>query len=282
MKSSLWWLGLIFGTLSVVMLIKHGFDYGFVAPLQLMLDFYEQAMQVLFGWAEPWIRGRLVEWKAWIGLELHLASSWKYFFVLMMLVVGVSVRINLANPQHPDYAAAIFAFVVGLFISALTGVVCGSLSTAAHTSQIVPLLILAVPIVGLAAFFLLTGFYTELQFSADAEDLWGGLKEKSRFALAWLVYGGIIIGGLSVLLNVRRDIAPEGAALASLATFIVGMAFLMLMRDIWFAIYRNEGRGRLRTFRGRTDGGLAISILASAVGAVAFLAINAGLKLAGL
>ncbi len=78
-------LSAIFGTLSVVMLIKHGFAVSFVSSLQIVLNFYDQAMQVLFGWAEPWIKQELAALRDWIGWNLQLYPHWKYIFVLISI-----------------------------------------------------------------------------------------------------------------------------------------------------------------------------------------------------
>jgi hypothetical protein len=72
MKFIPWLLGFVFGTLSVVMLIKNGFEVGFVSSLQAVLEFYEQKMHVVFGWAEPFIQDVLTA--LWSGILITNAG----------------------------------------------------------------------------------------------------------------------------------------------------------------------------------------------------------------
>jgi len=78
------WLGTIASVFSVVMLARHGFDMGsFVAPLQLMLDWYQAFLHFLFGWAEPYLHAALVWALVWTDWDLQLHPHWRDVFVLM-------------------------------------------------------------------------------------------------------------------------------------------------------------------------------------------------------
>jgi ubiquinol oxidase len=79
-------LGVAFATLSIVLLIKHGFDMpSFAAPLQFVLNYYDALINVLLGWTEPYLHAMLAFLRDLLGLDLRLESHWKHVTVLMIL-----------------------------------------------------------------------------------------------------------------------------------------------------------------------------------------------------
>src|SRR5262245_15945451 len=83
---------MILGMLSIVTLIRHGFNYGFGPALHLVLEYYEKIMGVLFGWAEPYITARLAALRDLMGWELVLYPHWKHIFLLMMIYFSARLR----------------------------------------------------------------------------------------------------------------------------------------------------------------------------------------------
>jgi hypothetical protein len=278
MKSTLWWLGLIFGTLSVVMLIKHGFDYGFVAPLQLVLDFYEQAMQLLFGWAEPWLREQLVGLRAWFGLDLSLYGHWKHVFLLMMLYFNANARI-LWRPG--DKLLAIFLFAVGVIIA--LGVAIG-VSVVSLRDPLSPPLLISVPILGVVIHELAMALW-EATFRERPPGMswWARLRIDHR-----LVRWAIVLGTGAFVVSISdygRALIKQfpGVGLLVLALFIVLFAIDHIYESIRRAIdYPDEGEKWWETFHQYTLARIGLLMLASILGALVFIATNAGLKLAGL
>ena len=66
-------LSVAFAMLSIVLLIKHGFDMpGFAAPLQFVLNYYEALINVLLGWTEPYLHAVLAFLRDLLGLDLRL------------------------------------------------------------------------------------------------------------------------------------------------------------------------------------------------------------------
>lgn len=88
MRSTLWWLGLIFGTLSVVMLIQQGWELGLSAPLQTALDWYSGSVQFVAGYLEPPIAELLGLLGTWLDLDLRLKAYWAHILLIFTLVVA--------------------------------------------------------------------------------------------------------------------------------------------------------------------------------------------------
>jgi len=70
-------LSVIWAALSIASLMAYGFHLGsFVQPLQVVLEYYETAMGVLFGWAEPYLTSALTHTLHWTGWRPHLYPHW--------------------------------------------------------------------------------------------------------------------------------------------------------------------------------------------------------------
>ncbi len=112
--------------LSIVMLIKHGLDMGsFVAPLQIILDYYERLVQALLGWTEPYLQSVLDLLQDLIGWDLQLDKNWKYVFVLMMLFFAALSRDFLGRTDEvvrPSRVVALSAWMLGVIISLGTSI----------------------------------------------------------------------------------------------------------------------------------------------------------------
>jgi hypothetical protein len=53
-------LSAVLSTLAIVALVRHVFDTGSLsAPLALVMDAYNATMQLLFGWAQPYLQAGL-------------------------------------------------------------------------------------------------------------------------------------------------------------------------------------------------------------------------------
>src|SRR5215467_3195847 len=124
MGATYWWLGFLTSVLSIVFLLKQGFDLGFVAPLQRVLDFYDWTTRLALGWAEPWIQEQLKPVSRWLGLELKLSASWRHVFVLMELYFGAHARANW-NQGRPRFGlfTAVWGLIVALIASTMAGAI---------------------------------------------------------------------------------------------------------------------------------------------------------------
>ena len=134
MKSTLWGLGLLFSALSVVMLVKQAADVGFVSALGVIVAFYEETVQKLFGWAEPTIRSLFDAWRRQFGWDLQLRPHWKHVTVLFWLYFGAYVRTRAAGVKTAETGKwvyrselAVIALAGGL-VAVVVGVLCGTLA----------------------------------------------------------------------------------------------------------------------------------------------------------
>lgn len=84
--------GVIFGALSVVVLARQGIEFGFVAPLRAMLDWYDGAISAVLSPLQPAIEssgraiGRL------FSLDLHLQEGWQHVLTSSLVVGGATLR----------------------------------------------------------------------------------------------------------------------------------------------------------------------------------------------
>lgn len=280
MKSTLSWLGLIFGTLSVVMLIKHGFDYGFVAPLQLILNYYEQGMQALFGWAEPWIREQVTTVAAWLGLNLTLYPHWKHVFVLMMVWFGADAKVIWAANLK---GSAIFYLSVGVLIALASSAVAGLVPVEAGAgSPISRALIVAPPIAGFLAYEILRSAWSAIWGRYVGGSWWAQFRHDLGVGLFVLVVGAAALG-----LTLVADQVPILSESSNSALVILGGAVIVLaIYWLWWGTAFVKSRLPLGTFaeRIRLSGSASVgfAMLSAFAGCAAFLATNAGLRLAGL
>lgn len=280
MRSTLWWLGLIFGTLSVVMLIKHGFDYGFVAPLQLVLDFYEQALHVLFGWAEPWIRAQVAAIAAWLGLNLTLYPHWKHIFVLMMVWFGADARVIwTANLR----GSSIFYLSIGVFGALAASAVAGLVPVeAGGASPIARALIVAPPIVGFLVYETLRSAWSAIWGRYVAGGWWAQFAHDLGVGLFVLVVGAAALGLALVADQVPFLSEATNPALVILGAAVIVLAIYWLWWGTSFVKSRLPRGTLVERIRLSGSASVGFAMLSAFAGCAAFLAFNAGLKLAGL
>jgi hypothetical protein len=117
-------LGVAASMLSVVLLIRHGFEIGFVTPLRIMLEFYNQWAEFLFGWTEPFVKNWLAELRSFLKIDLHLYPHWKHVFIPMWLYFSANVRGELKKGRkYLAVANVIWGFVLALVSSFAAGTV---------------------------------------------------------------------------------------------------------------------------------------------------------------
>jgi len=266
MRTTLWWLGLIFGTLSVVMLIKHGFEVSFVSSLQVVLDYYEQAANALFSWAEPWIKAQLAYLRIVLGYELELYPHWKHVLVIVGLYCGSYARIPwLDNTSRFVYAST------GVLAAVVTAIVAGTLPIADTNSAF---LVAGVVLAGVMVFELVANRWHR---RGREEFFWttgSAIAPLRRFTI-----------GIAILL-----VGTQAGQIPGLATVSnLGLAMLLIMlvvAGIYWLIYGAMNAGSKsdwwERFKGAGSTHMGLAMLGAVAGAMSFVALNAGLKLAGL
>jgi hypothetical protein len=284
---------MIFGTLSVVMLVRHGFTDGLVAPLQSALDYYDAALQILIGWTEPWIKSAFQS----AGLRFHLFGIWKHMFVLMVVCVSVAVRV-LWKDLGPRRGS--FAFIAGLTIAALAAAAWGAAWAA------LPDLRVTLP---MALGFLIAPGLALFLFDFALAAMPAGLRPHERLGLATLLWNEaiVLLGRLPIAIGagaallfclgylISNRFTPGQTAISPESAQRLFAAMLFLPSVLAFAVYlmvgpyvarfllpSSESRDIWIAARLGASPRIAASILGVFLGAFAFLAANAGLGLAGL
>lgn len=286
MKSTLWWLGLIFGTLSVVMLIEHGFEVSFVSSLQVVLDLYHALTAFFLRWAEPLLQPWVEALSHWTGWKLHLYEHWRDFLVLMMLYIGASASEDIWGRSAIDvWAGALFRWLLGAFIAVASSVAAGVVPLTAGASE-TQLIAASVPIIGLVVFMYATTFWDALWFGAG-RGFWTeyGSGMNLNFAGLAVATSVLVVGSLtSPISNLGRFlVSPVGltgifVALVSVVHFF----FLAVVAHVPSGAMSTRSRSWSVALREDVLARMSLRVFTVSAAVALFLTTNAGLKLADL
>jgi ubiquinol oxidase len=284
-------LGVAFATLSILLLIKQGFVMpSFAAPLQFVLNYYEALINVLLGWAEPYLHAMLAFLRDLLGLDLRLEAHWKHVTVLMMLFFCAVLRFSRMGGA---IIAATFAILLSVGIGILLGTSWTSDATAPQ-SALLNGLTAALPLLVMAATVVAVGIgYAVTEAHNRGEHWWQYIM---RLPAALLLFSALSlciitfplwIGGF--LGDFRPDVQFLQPLLMSprISLILIGAAAFAIVLVIWGAL--NAGVNAKRrdstwrqefVFEDSTRVGLLM--LGAMGGATAFVACNAGLRLLDL
>jgi len=276
MRSTLRWLGLIFGTMSVVMLIQQGFGYEFVAPLQMALDGYEQAMRLLFGWARPILESLFSDVAGWLGWsEFGLYEHWKHVWLLTGIYCFQDARTYLTTGNR---ASAYFHYVVGFFVA--VGSACGAGSLQLMSGDATDnFLVAALPILGIACYEILSDVWMVTFWPRKPGRTWASTLANRLFEDALVVAAAL---GFTAFFVAQASVSTSwSSGLLALAAVVIALAVF----ELWIAVrrvLRTPAQHSWATFLSQGNTQVAAARLAVFIGAAAFLLVNAVLKLAGL
>lgn len=108
-------IGAIAGFLSLVMLVRRGLATGqLLAPLEAIMNVYNDTLRLLLGWTEPWVG---VIATAIVGEGYDPGDLWRDEFVVLMVVFGALSR----GATHRNFARTVALFVWGAVV-ALVGI----------------------------------------------------------------------------------------------------------------------------------------------------------------
>lgn len=255
-------LGIVAGTMSIVALLWKGFSIGFGPTALLALDFYEQFMHALFGWAEPPLHKMLARLGELTGLHLSLSPHWKHVLVLLTLYVSACVKSTWSEYQGSKLVAVLVA-TIGAAISIPASVAAGTVPLDSSDSG---LWIAAYPIAAICMF----------EFALTAIDAAYFRNAGPRFAIIGVAL--LLVGAYASEIPVLREIPNIG--LAVLATFVV------ILGLYWIIYGANDpesvGDTRWQRFMSAAATRLGLILFSSVAGAVVFILLNAGLKELGL
>lgn len=270
MKSALSWLSLFFGTMSVVMLVKQVFKETFAASLQLLLDYYDTALTVTFGWLEALIASGLAACAAWLGVMLKLSPLWKHIFILLLVPVSAATRALSTSSKNLSVQVAAQGVLVALLVSVTWGI---TIHPEMHDEvrrlpRSLSLGLLFMPTIAV------------LYLDAHLFGSWSRPIQTGGRLVTILIASAITFFMVSVIVSIvspEAEWGPHRTAVLSVAWTIspvLGYAiFLVVLGGSKALSNPNIPAGSPEIGRG---------ILATFGGASVFLLSNAGLKLAGL
>ncbi|MFZ1991379.1 MAG: hypothetical protein WAW96_16590 [Alphaproteobacteria bacterium] len=278
------WLGIAAGSLSLVMLINRGIEIGWTAPLQTMLDFYHQLIGYVFNWAETPLASILARLGAFFSIDLQLYPHWKDVVVLLWLYFSADSRMYLSGGR---ILRGMFGLLSGMAIAIISGVASGTVPLTDAPSN---MLMAAFPIAGVIFYELLRYIWAVFFMNPEDKRPWW------RRLASWMLIprgpvGLTIIGGIALIIGTQANRIPilravSVSGLVVLGTFIVSLALIWISDGFrWARIMPDTGERSDESLWQRLVNGntlIGLYTLAAVAGAALFIALNAGLKLAGL
>lgn len=254
------------------MLIKLGLDTTFTEPLRLMLEYYQRLVEFSLDWAEPSLKSVLRHVGDWIGLDLRLHAHWKYFFVLMWLYFGSDAKIAWRRGWR---SSAIEYALWGGLVATTASVASGAI--ALDDPSMFPVVI---PIAGFVVYEIVQGAWTATFHNFEG-NTWG---QTFRYYFIRFAVANAVIGGMAVLFG--QQAKKFGFSNPNLLLFIV-FVIMLAMRNVgvgmWLAVRdREDGESWVSRFRRSASARLGVLLFITISGTALFLALNAGLQLAGL
>jgi hypothetical protein len=230
--------------LAIVALARHAFvTWSLSTPMALIMDAYNAVMQVLFGWAHPYLQAALTWLGSFIGWRPTLYPHWRDVFALVSLWTAGICR-GLRRERRRWLFTAALGFVGGLLAALAAG-----LHSLEHNDGRAGVLIVMVPL-------LVIGL---LLFGESVRD--SILRGKWTRVVTGLMIT-LVVAGLGAILTPLW--AYSGLVTLALLTAVLAVAM----------IYARPHR-HISRFRPRAGW----AILVGFIGAFCFFAIDAGLKL---
>jgi len=164
-------LGYVAGTLSFALLVEHSMKFGYVAPLKLLLDFYEQFLNTALGWLGPYLKEFVDVLKGLIGVDMHLNPAWRHSFVACTSVCATIAGFRLDGDRLGSWNYVVWVFcgvVLGLGFGLSIGV--SDDDAARRIPLIGTLMLIPVMAVGQFALILLYSVIMLLIGSDDARE----------------------------------------------------------------------------------------------------------------
>ncbi len=269
-------LSIVVGTLSIVTIVRHAFEVSFVAALQLILDYYDLLIGLLFGWAEPYILALFAWLSNFVGWDIQLYPQWQHIFVLLWLYFGTHTRMAWSVGHK---SAAVFDVVWGGVV-AFAAVAFSGLEAVPGimTSMLLPIS----AVLGVVIFGLGTSVRAATFFRNEGEPWWNAFREFVRHSVRFAVGGGVVIAvgavGGSQLTNFEM---PELGMLVLLFLVILLALYRIIMGPRW-GRYEPDKSGRWwQRTRRSVEAKIGFYMLGAIGAAVLFVLANAGLKLLG-
>jgi hypothetical protein len=252
-----------FAIFSIFVLLRRALDFGLIAPLQLMSEYYEKIKQFLFGWAEPYLLYALHTIMQIVDLHLSLYPHWRDVYLLIVLYFSADV---MQTWERNFKSAAIYDAVIGFILALVSAVACGTRYAQDPSST---LLLVMFPIAGIFFYGFLNHIWnattTQIRERRGAVlKSWGRyFYESARYDV-----GKMIVFCVPIVIAMYYGRIPIFVHLPSPGLII--LAFFVVL----FASYHVLLGSRYRV--------LGMRMLQVLLGVLFLIIANAGLKYAGL
>ena len=270
--SHFWWLptslSIVLSALGIIALARHAFvTWSLSGPLELVMAAYNATMQLLFGWAQPYLQAALTWLGSFVGWRPTLYPHWRDVFVVLSLV-GISAgRVLLWDGKLviEEITNVITIVIRTILCASITALAAGVLPL--QSPDLITQLLIAASL-GLGVLPLIV------------EVLFTDLEPDDQMLLVLLVLLGSLVfalgtSALSVLITWLLALAlgsAVGLGLAGLACMVALFGVILIGID---TDLRSSGHfAEINLFWG-------LNILGGFVGAAFVFAVDAGLKLLG-
>lgn len=278
------WFGFFFGTLSIVALLQSALSIGVGPTLMLVLENYERATSIVFGWAEPFVTPLVDAIGGWLHVDLVLHPHWKHVFVLLGVYFfrDVTETFRVRRP-----ASGVFLFVTGLAVGAFASLGAGA-TPLDPNDWLSNFLISALPVLGvtlydfgkLVWYATFLRVWTAERYNEPLQGWWPYFRDRSHY-VARVLAVGLAAALFGQYLPVVQASANPGL---TILTILVGALAIY-----WLALGASRAAGARRhdetwdqAFERNGATLLGAAMLRIVVGAAAFFASNTGFALLGL
>lgn len=117
-------LGLLFGALSAIIVIKTAFAIGVAPALASVLEYYELVLNIALTVVEPVVRVVVHAVGEAFGIRVAIEPSWKHVFVILFAAFGATAS---HGPEREERYNRVAIFAIAAAIAFLSAVVWGAL-----------------------------------------------------------------------------------------------------------------------------------------------------------
>jgi hypothetical protein len=109
------------GSFSIISLAAFGLKFGVSATLKVLLEYYGKIVDLLVGWAGPFIE----DISTYLGWHIVLYPHWKYIFVLTSIYFSQNAWNSFTSRDH---FIGVFELLWGLVVAGAVSIVAGQIS----------------------------------------------------------------------------------------------------------------------------------------------------------
>ena len=272
-------IAVFFGALSLVLLFQHAVSVGWVAPLELLLSLYVGLKSALFGLLDPVTHSLLEFLAARFNLTLKLGEHWTDVVVLLALYLGARARSYLTVGKT---MRAILRAALGSIVALISGLGAGLVDPVDGWSS---LLMACIPLGGLLVFEVVDGAYSATFFRKQGLSWGADFIRYGLFSFPPIFLGSALalVAAFGLWLGVLENVPAVGWVAQFI--FIIVLIVYWMGRG-WFhakdVAYRTANESHWSRFVRSSNTRIGILMLKVTMGAVLFLALNAGLVLLGV